>query len=41
MVEDLDWEVEEYREPVWDPAHGPGSIDDGVEFEIDWEEWGL
>ena len=41
VVEDLDWEVEEYREPVWDPAHGPGSIDDGVEFEIDWEEWGL
>lgn len=41
MVEDLDWEVEEYREPVWDPAHGPGSIDDGVEFELDWEEWGL
>lgn len=41
VVEDLDWEVEEYREPVWDPAHGPGSIDDGVEFELDWEEWGL
>lgn len=41
VVEDLDWEVEEYHEPVWDPAHGPGSIDDGVEFELDWEEWGL
>lgn len=39
VVDGLDWEVEEYHEPVWDPAHGPGSADDGVEFEIDWEEW--
>ncbi|AOS47893.1 hypothetical protein [Pauljensenia hongkongensis] len=39
VVDGLDWEVEECHEPVWDPAHGPGSADDGVEFEIDWEEW--
>ena len=39
VIDGLDWEVEEYHEPVWDPAHGPGSADDGVEFEIDWEEW--
>ena len=28
-------------EPVWDPAHGPGSEDDGVEFYLDLEEWEL
>lgn len=28
-------------EPVWDPAHGPGSEDDGVEFSLDLEEWEL
>lgn len=27
--------------PVWDPAHGPGSEDDGVVFEVDLDEWGL
>ena len=27
--------------PVWDPAHGPGSENDGVVFEIDLDEWGL
>ena len=27
--------------PVWDPAHGPGSEDDGIVFEIDLDEWGL
>lgn len=25
--------------PVWDPAHGPGSADDGTVFEVDWDEW--
>ena len=28
-------------EEEWDPGHGPGSVDDGVEFELDLDEWGL
>ncbi len=27
--------------PVWDPAHGPGSADDGTVLEVDLDEWGL
>ena len=27
--------------PVWDPAHGPGSADDGIVLEVDLDEWGL
>ncbi|AOS46615.1 hypothetical protein [Pauljensenia hongkongensis] len=35
------FDSEPKAEPVWDPAHGPGSADDGVEFSFDLEEWEL
>lgn len=35
------FDPEPKAEPVWDPAHGPGSEDDGVEFSLDLEEWEL
>lgn len=35
------FDPEPKAEPVWDPAHGPGSEDDGVEFSFDLEEWEL
>ena len=35
------FDPEPKAEPVWDPAHGPGSADDGVEFSFDLEEWEL
>lgn len=34
-------DADEQSGPVWDPAHGPGSVNDGVEFELDLDEWGL
>ena len=34
-------EPDEETGPVWDPAHGPGSADDDIVFEIDLDEWGL
>ena len=34
-------EPDEEAGPVWDPAHGPGSADDDIVFEVDLDEWGL
>ena len=34
-------EPDEDAGPVWDPAHGPGSADDDIVFEVDLDEWGL
>ncbi len=41
VVLGLYFDPEPKDQPVWDPAHGPGSEDDGVEFYLDLEEWGL
>ena len=34
-------EPEQEEGPVWDPAHGPGSADDGTVLTVDLDEWGL
>ena len=34
-------EPEQEAGPVWDPAHGPGSADDGTVLTVDLDEWGL